>query len=184
MIVGRDRSNSVRAGRQQTPILSVSRRQNVVLNVVELVFGEIVGLHDDLGVGDGSALRVVDVALDADVREPHVLVQRVEVVLPVLGERVARREFGAAELDGELEAVGGQVVVVLHAAAHRVPLGAVGDAVREVVGDHVALDAVLRRHVRVQVGVEQCQVLEQTVVRRGRIFGLMVVRVIVRVVDD
>ena len=37
----------------------------------------------------------------------------------------------AAELEGDLEVVGVEVVPVLHAAAHRVPHGAVGDALAE-----------------------------------------------------
>ncbi len=131
-----------------------------MLDEIESVILKVKGLDDHLGSGDRIQVIIDHESLDANVREPDEFVESVHVVLPVLGERVARRELLTAELDGDLEAVRGQVVKVLHATAHRIPVGAVGDAVREVVWDHVALDLILRGHVGVQVRKEQRNVPE------------------------
>ena len=154
-----------------------------MLDQIELVPLQVVGLDHDAGARHRPLLLVDHQALEADVRQPDELVERVHVVAPVLAEGAAGRPLLAAELHGDLEAVGGQVVEVLHAAAHRVPLGAVGDSVGEVVGDHVTLDLELGGHVGVHVGEEERDVLEELVVGRGRVLGLVVVRVVVGVVD-
>lgn len=92
--------------------------------------------------------------VDLTTHKPDIFIEGVHVIFPVLFKGLAGREFVAAEFDGELEAVRSQVVVVLHAAANRVPVGAVRDAVLEVSCGHVAALSVLVGHVGVVVGEE------------------------------
>ena len=53
--------------------------------------------------------------------------ERELVLAPVALELLCRRELGAAEFDGHLEAVGRHVVEVLHPVRHTVPLRSVRD---------------------------------------------------------
>jgi len=108
------------------------------------------------------------------VTEPHELIERIDIVPPVLTKRTPRRKLVTAKFDRDLEAIGRQVVVVLHAAAHRIPTGAVGDTIVESVADHVARLALRVRHVGVVVGESVRDVLEELVVWRGGIAGLVV----------
>jgi len=47
--------------------------------------------------------------------------EAVQVVVPLGVEEVGRGPFPAGHLDGQLQAVGEQVVVVLHTVVHQVP---------------------------------------------------------------
>ncbi len=83
------------------------------------------------------------------------------VVVPLPLDAARHRILAAAELDGDLEAVGEHVVEVLHPAADDVPLCAVGDAAGEVVR---LADARAAVHEGVRAGVGLGQVLEGGVV--------------------
>lgn len=75
--------------------------------------------------------------------------QRFFVVIPLTRQLTGRGIFATAEFEGDFEAVGVDVVEVLHAAADFVPKGAVRDAVGEV----VVLASVAFGHYRVRFGV-------------------------------
>ena len=87
------------------------------------------GVNLDEGPLDGLPRGgVPDHALDPHVHLGDVGEEGLPVVLPEGAELLGRRVLEAAELEGDLEVVGVEVVPVLHAAAHRVPHGAIGDA--------------------------------------------------------
>ncbi len=69
-----------------------------------------------MGSTDGSRTDLLD---EGD--------ERALVLAPVSLELLCRRELGAAEFDGHLEAVGRHVVEVLHPVRHTVPLRSVRD---------------------------------------------------------
>ena len=103
----------------------------------------------------------------------------IPVSIPLLGYAAHRRVLAAAQLDRDLEAVGEDVVEVLHSAADDVPLGAVGDSAGEVVA---LADALASVHVLVGGGVGAGEVLEGGVVRGAGGDALQAVAVVVRVV--
>lgn len=120
-------------------------------------------LHPNQCTLHRAALDVHDDALDAHVTLLDELDQRLAVVVPLLGQTLGRRKFVAAEFERDLERVRGKIVEVLHAARHRVPLGAVGDAaLLAKVLVHVAAGAVLRHVTMVgRIGARQVSVLCQ-----------------------
>lgn len=99
-----------------------------------------------------------------------VLNQRPLVFVPLLGQFAGPRELAAAQLQRDFEAVAEHVVKVLHATVQLVPVRPVGDALGE---RFVAVVAVL--HDRMVLGVRQCRVLEEVVVRRRAVLAAVVV---------
>ena len=88
-------------------------------------------MDDDAGAGEGSPGVAEDEALHAHVRGLDVPEEGLLVVCPLLLEGGPARVAAAAKLEGDLEAVGVDVVEVLHAAGHVVPTRPVRDSAWE-----------------------------------------------------
>ena len=79
-------------------------------------------LHLDDGLVDGALVRLVDhLAPDPQVGGLHELEERLLVQVPLLQEVLAPGIFAAAQLHRDLEAVGVDVVEVLHPTGNVVP---------------------------------------------------------------
>ena len=88
-------------------------------------------IDDDSGVSEGFPAVAEHESLHAHVRGLDVPEERLLVVGPLLLEGGPGGVPAAAELEGDLEAVGVDVVEVLHAAGHVVPPRSVRDSAWE-----------------------------------------------------
>ena len=75
----------------------------------------------------------------------HVLEHGLFVVQPLASDLLGGEVLAAGQLEGDLECVGVDVVEVLHAAGHVVPLGAVRDSAGEVIAAKISLKMTITR---------------------------------------
>lgn len=101
-----NRSDVVSAGRHQSPELAPLRRSNW------LIFN---ALHEDFSIVDRVSVDVLHQPFDSHVAHLHVFNQRLLVLAPFGRKFTLRRVFAARQLQGDLKAVGEDVVEVLHA---------------------------------------------------------------------
>ena len=160
------RRHLVRAGHEKAPIVAVLARRHVVCDAGHA--NHCIG--DTTGVIAGGQHE----ALDARVHLFHVVEERAAIVAPLVGQLGGARILAARELDRDLHAVRVHVVEVLHAAGHVVPLGAIGDAVLELVAGG-ATRCGARAHGGVCARVHARQVAEGGVVGRGAVGARLLV---------
>ena len=87
-----------------------------------------------LSVWNGlTGVGIDDDALGSHVGSLHVLEHGLFVMQPLAGDLLGGEVLATGQLQGDLEGVGVDVVEVLHAAGHVVPLGAVRDSAGEVI---------------------------------------------------
>ncbi len=89
--------------------------------------------------------------------------------------------LAAGQLQRDLQRIGVDVVEVLHPTGDDVPLGAVGDAARELLPAHAHVPSSSAGHESVAARVERGQVAEGAVVRGGGVDGAPAGVVVIRV---
>jgi len=99
-------------------------------DVVDLLVGDVIEDGDSCSE-DWFVGGVLDVSLDSTVDPLHVLDERVLVVVPFGCESSLCWILDHAQLNGDLEAIRVEIVVILHSTIQNVPVCSIGDSTRE-----------------------------------------------------